>query len=93
MGSYLMPGGALVGSKVVVDKNKLRVVIADAVDIDEHEILPDAHFIADLELDSLASLEVLVRLEKEFGIRIPEQDLKLLTSLNAVESYLSESAD
>lgn len=77
---------------MVVDKNRLREIIADAVDIDEQEILPDAHFTEDLELDSLASLEVLVRLEKEFDIKIPEQDLQLLTSLNAVASYLDASA-
>lgn len=68
----------------------LREIIADAIDIDEEELTPDAHFIDDIGVDSLVALEVLVRLEKEYGIKIPENELAKITSLNAVHQLVSE---
>lgn len=73
-----------------INGDKLRSMIADAIDIDEEDLAPDSHFIEDIGVDSLSSLEVLVRLEKEFGIEIPETDLPRLTSLNEVRRYLIE---
>lgn len=74
----------------VVDIEALRTIIADAIDVDEEVLEPDAHFINDIGVDSLSSLEVLVRLEKEFKIKIPEGDLARLVSLQAVADYLNE---
>jgi acyl carrier protein len=71
---------------------ELRALIADAIDVEEDEITPDAHFVNDIGVDSLGSLEVLVRLERELGIKIPESDLPRLVSLQQVMSYLSETA-
>lgn len=73
-----------------VNMEALRAIIADAIDVDEEVLLEDAHFITDIGVDSLSSLEVLVRLEKEFKIKIPEGDLVRLYSLRAVADYLNE---
>jgi acyl carrier protein len=74
------------------DKNEnleeLIVLIADAIDIDFEEIQPDARFIEDMGVDSLISLEVLVSLEREYKIKIPESDLEKLFSVNAVYDLL-----
>jgi acyl carrier protein len=52
----------------------------------------DASFVEDLQLDSLIFLEVVVAVEKHFGIRIPETRFKEITSLrtalNVVGEYL-----
>lgn len=70
--------------------SRLRILIADAMDIDEEEITSEAHFINDIGVDSLISLEVLVRLEKEFNIKIPESDLTRMVSLNEIYNLLEE---
>ncbi len=75
---------------IAVELSQLRTLIADAIDVDEERLAPDAHFIHDIGVDSLSSLEVLVRLEKKFGIKIPEEALPRLTSLNDVKKYLNE---
>ena len=75
---------------LAVDMEALRAIIADAIDVDEEVLVPDAHFINDIGVDSLSSLEVLVRLEKEFKIKIPEESLDRLVSLRAVADYLNE---
>lgn len=70
----------------------LIVEIAEDMDIDEADVTNDSHLVEDLELDSMALLEVLAGLEKEFGVKIPETEFPNLTSINAcvatVEKYL-----
>ncbi len=69
----------------------LIVEIAEDMDIDEADVKNDSHLVEDLELDSMALLEVLAGLEKEFGVKIPETEFPNLTSINAcvatVEKY------
>ena len=77
---------------MTIDVGRVRSLIAVAIDVDESVIVTQAHLINDLGLDSLSSLEVLVRLEREFGISIPEADLVKLTSLENVVAYLESRA-
>jgi acyl carrier protein len=76
---------------MTIGLERVRALIADAIDVDEDVIVPGAHFLHDLGLDSLSSLEVLVRLEREFNLSIPESDLVKLTSLDSVMAYLEEA--
>ncbi len=68
----------------------LRTILADVLDIEEEEITKDAHFIDDLGVGSLASLEVLVKLEQVYGIKIPESELDKLISLDAINQLIQE---
>jgi acyl carrier protein len=67
---------------------ELRRLVSDALDLDEAKVLPDALFIDDLGVDSLMALEVLVRMEKKYSIKIPESELKKMVSLRGVYSLL-----
>ena len=76
-------------------KGKIRdliVEIAEDMDIDEADVKDNSHLIEDLDLDSMALLEVLAGMEKEFGVKIPETEFPNLTSIDActatVEKYL-----
>ncbi|MCL1947557.1 MAG: acyl carrier protein [Chitinivibrionia bacterium] len=76
-------------------KSKIREIIvniAEDMDIDEKKVTDDAHLIEDLELDSMALLEILAGIEKNFGVKIPEAEFPELTSINncvaKVEKYL-----
>jgi acyl carrier protein len=68
--------------------------IAEDMDVDAEKITDSAHFTEDLELDSMALLEVLASMEKKFGIAIPESEFPNLTSIDSctgtVEKYLAE---
>jgi len=70
------------------DFARVRAIIADAIDVDEDMLKPDAHFIKEIGLDSLVSLEILVRLEREFKIKISEAELPRLTTLRTVVDLL-----
>jgi acyl carrier protein len=65
--------------------------IAEDMDIEEEKVKDDANLVSDLGLDSMAMLEILAGIEKEFGVKIPESEFPELVSINAcvgkVEKY------
>lgn len=75
---------------------ELIVEIAEDMDVDEEKITDTAHLVEDLELDSMALLEVLASMEKKFDISIPESEFPNLTSIDkcteTVEKYIAEKA-
>ena len=75
---------------------ELITEIADDMDVDSEKITDSAHLVEDLELDSMALLEVLASMEKKFGISIPESEFPNLTSIDkcseTVEKYMAQKA-
>ena len=73
---------------------ELITEIAEDMDVDAEKITDSAHLIEDLELDSMALLEVLASMEKKFGISIPESEFPNLTSIDkcseTVEKYIAQ---
>ena len=67
---------------VVNVEKEVRDLIADIIEMDPNEIAPDAHLVEDLGMDSMMALEILASLEKKFKIRIPEDELPKITTLN-----------
>lgn len=56
--------------------------------ISESALTDQTHFSRDLGLDSLDSVDLIMKLEQTFGIRIPDEDYHKLTTLQAVVDYL-----
>ncbi|GAA3892872.1 hypothetical protein GCM10023084_52110 [Streptomyces lacrimifluminis] len=71
-----------------LDKEQLRDLVADVLDLDVAEVTDDAHFVDDLDVDSLMALEITVRLEKEYGVRLAETELASITSLQSTYELL-----
>lgn len=68
---------------------KERVIeILKQFGIPETAITDQTHFTRDLGLDSLDTVDLIMQLETEFGIRIPDEDYEKLTSLQNVLAYL-----
>ena len=65
---------------------KLKKIIVDVLNVDENEITMDTTFIYDLGADSLDVFQIIMGLEEEFDIEIPnEQAEKIVTVGDAVE--------
>ena len=65
---------------------KLKKIIVDVLNVDENEITMDTTFIDDLGADSLDEFQIIMGLEEEFDIEIPnEQAEKIVTVGDAVE--------
>lgn len=74
-------------------EKEIRTMIADMAEMDEEEITGELRLVEDLGFDSMKALELLARLEKQYKIRIAEEELPNLTSQNQivelVKRYLS----
>ena len=65
---------------------KLKKIIVDVLNVDENEITMDTTFIDDLGADSLDVFQIIMGLEEDFDIEIPnEQAEKIVTVGDAVE--------
>ena len=57
-------------------------LIAEIIEMDSAEINPEASLVEDLGMDSMMALEILASIEKKFRIKIPEEDLPKITTVN-----------
>ncbi|MCF4140805.1 acyl carrier protein [Streptomyces sp. Tue 6430] len=73
----------------MLDKEELRSIIAQVLDVDAAEITDDVRFVDDLEVDSLLALEIVVVLEKKYGIKLPESELRQIVTLQSAYDLLT----
>ena len=65
---------------------KVKEIVSDKLDVDGADIKEDQDFIEDLKADSLAIVEVVLALEEQFEIEIPDEDTeKIKTVRDAIE--------
>lgn len=72
-----------------LELNALRELVAEIIDVDVEEVTDDARFVEDLEVDSLLALEITVRLEKHYGIKVSEDELSKVTTLRGTYDMLA----
>lgn len=76
-----------------VSKEELRELIANVFELPVDEVTDEADFVEQLEADSLMALEVAVRMEKLYGIRLADSEVKDIRTLNkAHEQVLAKLA-
>ena len=68
---------------------KVRDLVKKQLAIDEKEITPDASFIEDLGADSLDTVELIMALEEEFDIEIPDEEAEKIKTVNDVIQYIA----
>ena len=69
---------------------RLRKIIADQLGVDEDKVTADAHFIEDLNADSLDLVELIMAIEEEFGIEISDEDANQLATVSAPQESVLE---
>lgn len=67
---------------------KIRAKIAEQLSIDENDITMDSAFVDDLGADSLDLVELIMALEEEFDMEIPDEDAEKITSVGDVVDYI-----
>jgi len=76
----------------IVDKSqiaaRIRTIFHEKLGVDESALVGKASFSNDLGLDSLDVLETFMALEKEFGLKINDEDAEKLTTVGAVTDYI-----
>lgn len=71
----------------MVDKETLRSTVAEVLDLDVEEVTDEVKFM-DLDVDSLMALEVVVVLEKKYGVKLQEAELKQIITLQSAYELL-----
>ncbi|WP_033438637.1 acyl carrier protein [Saccharothrix sp. NRRL B-16314] len=67
----------------------LRRILADTIDEDVHRLADDTDFVDDLGVDSLMALEVLAVLEKEYGVRFAEREMREVRTVRDAHRVVS----
>ena len=62
-------------------EEKVKQIIIDQLGVDGEEVTPQAKFVEDLGADSLDTVELVMALEEEFGIEIPDEDAEKITTV------------
>ncbi len=74
-------------------EEKVKKIIVDQLGVDAAEVTPEASFIEDLGADSLDTVELVMALEEEFGIEIPDEEAeKIMTVKDAIGYIKAHSA-
>ena len=69
---------------------RVKKIIAEQLGVEEAQVTQDKAFVADLGADSLDTVELVMALEDEFGIEIPDEDAEKITTIkNAVDYALA----
>jgi acyl carrier protein len=71
---------------------KVKEIIAEQLGVKKEEIKPESSFIDDLGADSLDTVEVVMALEEEFGIEIPDEDAEKITTVGEAIKYIEAKA-
>ncbi len=69
---------------------KVKSVIADQLGVDEDSITMDSSFVDDLGADSLDIVELIMGLETEFDLEIPDEDAENILSVGDAVSYIKD---
>ncbi len=70
--------------------DKIKEAIIDKLGVEESQITPEASFIDDLGADSLDTVELIMALEEEFDLEIPDEDAETLVTVKAVVDYIED---
>ena len=69
---------------------KLKLIVIDQLGVDEENIKMEATFVDDLAADSLDIVELVMAIEEEFEIEIPDNDAERIVTIGDVVKYIKE---
>jgi len=70
---------------------KVKAVIVEQLNVEEDDVVDDAAFVDDLGADSLDIVELVMALEEEFGISIPDEDAESIKTVGDAVAYIDSN--
>ena len=70
---------------------KVKAIIVDKLGVDENEVTKDASFTNDLGADSLDTVELIMELEKEFDIQIPDDEAEGIATVGDAITFVEKA--
>lgn len=72
--------------------DKVKEIIVDQLGVEEDEVSLESSFIDDLGADSLDIVELIMALEEEFGLEIPDDEAEKISTVNDAVEYIRENS-
>ncbi len=69
--------------------DKIKEILADQLDIEENAITPDSLLVEDLGADSLDAIDIVMSVEDEFGIEVPDE---IIESVSDIITFVENNA-
>ncbi|MDA8424048.1 MAG: acyl carrier protein [Nitrospiraceae bacterium] len=71
---------------------KVKKIISEQLGVPEADVKPEASFVNDLGADSLDTVELVMALEEEFGVEIPDEDAEKIGTVQSAIDYIKAKA-
>ncbi len=71
-------------------EDKVKKLIAEKLEVDPGDVVPKASLIDDLGADSLAIVEMIMTMEEEFDIEVPDEDAEQLRTVEDAIEYIKK---
>ncbi len=71
-------------------EQRIKDIIVDQLSVNADQVTPEAKFIEDLGADSLDTVELVMALEEEFGMEIPDEEAEKLQTVGDVVKYVED---
>jgi acyl carrier protein len=72
---------------------RLKKIVVEQLGVEEDQVTPEASFVDDLNADSLDLVELIMRLEEEFGAEISDEDAETIRTVQDAVDYVEERAN
>jgi acyl carrier protein len=70
---------------------RVKKIIVDQLGVNEEQVTEDAAFIDDLGADSLDTVELVMALEEEFGMEIPDEEAEKISTVKSAIEYIEKN--
>ncbi|CDA89411.1 MAG: acyl carrier protein [Firmicutes bacterium] len=71
--------------------DKIKDIIIDQLQVEESDVAMDTNLMKDLSADSLDAVEIIMAIEDEFGIEIPDEDAENIQTVGDLVKYVEEN--
>ena len=71
--------------------NKVIAIIVDKLGVDKEEVTPEKSFTSDLGADSLDTVELIMELEKEFDVQIPDDQAEKIATVGDAIAFIENA--
>jgi acyl carrier protein len=72
---------------------RVKKIVVEHLGVEADKVTENASFIDDLGADSLDTVELVMALEEEFGIEIPDEDAEKITRVKEAVDYIEKHGD
>jgi acyl carrier protein len=70
--------------------NRVQTIVGNQLGVEEKTLVPEANLLDDLGADSLDVVELVMALEEEFGIEVPDDDVENIRTIGDIVAYLGK---